>query len=126
MSVDVCVECGNDEPCEGYRYCLECLEYLTANGLLAESEPLLSPERSQMSATEALPEEMHRNDERGLEELRALTDDIREAQRLIARKAKRRREVVLRLRDHRVTYRELAEAMGVSEVTVYKVIRGDQ
>lgn len=26
VAPDVCPECGNDEPCEGYRFCSDCLE----------------------------------------------------------------------------------------------------
>ena len=65
------------------------------------------------------------HDESGLDEIKSITQEMRYLQDLVSQKSKRRREVVLGLRDHRVTYRKLAEAMGVSEVTVYKVIRGE-
>ena len=67
-----------------------------------------------------------RNDERGLEQIADITREMREMRDAMNRKAKRRRDLVMRLRGNRITYRELAEAMGVSEVTVYKIIRGDQ
>jgi len=65
------------------------------------------------------------NDENDLDEIKAITQEMRHLQDLVTQKSKRRREVVLGLRDQHVTYRKLAEAMGVSEVTVYKVIRGE-
>lgn len=27
-TVNICVECGNDDACEGYKYCSDCLELL--------------------------------------------------------------------------------------------------
>jgi len=33
--------------------------------------------------------------------------------------------LILRLRKQRITYREIAEAMGVSEQLIYKIIRND-
>ena len=65
------------------------------------------------------------NDETGLNEIKTLTAMMRQHADDINRLASKRRATVLRLREQKVTYRELAEAMGVSEVTVYKVIRGE-
>lgn len=62
------------------------------------------------------------SDERGLDTIRTLTRQMRQRQQEIADLAEQRRQVVLHLRSRKVTYRELAAAMGVSEVTVYKVI----
>jgi transcriptional regulator with XRE-family HTH domain len=33
--------------------------------------------------------------------------------------------LILRLRKQRINYREIAEAMGVSEQLIYKIIRND-
>jgi len=33
--------------------------------------------------------------------------------------------LILRLRKQRITYREIAEAMGVSEQLIYKIIRNE-
>jgi DNA-directed RNA polymerase specialized sigma24 family protein len=60
-----------------------------------------------------------------LEEVKLLTSMMREHQDAIMRLSKRRRKIVLRLRDEKVTYREIAEAMGTTEQSVYKIIRGD-
>jgi DNA invertase Pin-like site-specific DNA recombinase len=38
---------------------------------------------------------------------------------------KRRKQLILRLRKQRITYREIAEAMGVSEQLIYKIIKDD-
>ena len=77
-------------------------------------------ERSLMSENDST------TDQSGLQAVKNLTNEMRSHQDSIARLAKQRRAIVLRLRTNRITYRELAEAMDVSEVTVYKVIRGDQ
>jgi DNA-directed RNA polymerase specialized sigma24 family protein len=61
----------------------------------------------------------------GLDEVAVLTSEMRRHQESITLLGRRRRAVVLRLRDQKVTYREIAAAMGVSEMAVYKVIRGD-
>lgn len=68
-------------------------------------------------------EDMDKRDLNGLDEVRMLTQMMREHQASIERLGERRRRTVLRLRDHRVKYREIAEAMGVSEQAVYKIIR---
>jgi DNA invertase Pin-like site-specific DNA recombinase len=64
-------------------------------------------------------------DGRGLEEVKLLTDAIRTHQSQIQDLGKRRKQLILRLRKQRITYREIAEAMGVSEQLIYKIIRND-
>lgn len=64
-------------------------------------------------------------DERALEEVRIITQMMREHQKQISDLAKQRRSKVLRLRQHGITYREIAEVMETSEQTVYNIIRGD-
>lgn len=65
-------------------------------------------------------------DERALDEVRLMTEMIREHQKHIADLSKKRQAKVLKLREHKVTYREIAEAMETSEQTVYNIIRGDK
>jgi DNA invertase Pin-like site-specific DNA recombinase len=64
-------------------------------------------------------------DGRGLQEVRIITDAMREHQVQIQDLGKRRKQLILRLRKQRITYREIAEAMGVSEQLIYKIIRND-
>ena len=64
-------------------------------------------------------------DARGLEEVSLLTTAIREHQNQIQDLGKRRKQLILRLRKQRITYREIAEAMKVSEQLIYKIIRDD-
>ncbi len=64
-------------------------------------------------------------DGRGLDEVRLLTDAIRTHQSQIQDLGKRRKQLILRLRKQRITYREIAESMGVSEQLIYKIIRND-
>lgn len=64
-------------------------------------------------------------DGKGLEEVRMITDAMREHQSQISDLGKRRKQLILRLRKQRITYREIAEAMGVSEQLIYKIIRND-
>jgi predicted DNA-binding protein YlxM (UPF0122 family) len=64
-------------------------------------------------------------DGRGLEEVKLLTDAIRTHQSQIQDLGKRRKQLILRLRKQRITYREIAEAMGVSEQLIYKIICDD-
>ncbi len=60
-----------------------------------------------------------------LEETATMARMIRTYQDEIIRLGKARRANVLGLREHRVTYRVIAEAIGSSEQNVYKIIRGD-
>ena len=64
-------------------------------------------------------------DGKGLEEVKLLTDAIRTHQVQIQDLGKRRKQLILRLRKQRITYREISEAMGVSEQLIYKIIRND-
>ena len=64
-------------------------------------------------------------DGKGLEEVKLLTDAIRTHQIQIQDLGKRRKQLILRLRKQRITYREISEAMGVSEQLIYKIIRND-
>lgn len=64
-------------------------------------------------------------DGRGLDEVKLLTNAIREHQNQIQDLGKRRKQLILRLRKQRITYREIATAMGVSEQLIYKIIRED-
>jgi DNA-directed RNA polymerase specialized sigma subunit len=64
-------------------------------------------------------------DGKGLDEVKILTDAIRTHQSQIQDLGKRRKQLILRLRKQRITYREIAEAMGVSEQLIYKIIRHD-
>ncbi|NCV84639.1 MAG: helix-turn-helix domain-containing protein [Oxalobacteraceae bacterium] len=64
-------------------------------------------------------------DGQGLDEVRLLTDAIRTHQSQIQDLGKRRKQLILRLRKQRITYREIALAMGVSEQLIYKIIKND-
>lgn len=64
-------------------------------------------------------------DGNGLNEVNILTASIRQHQYQIKDLGKRRKQLILRLRKQRITYREIAEAMGVSEQLVYKIIKND-
>lgn len=64
-------------------------------------------------------------DGRGLDEVKLLTNAIREHQNQIQDLGRRRKQLILRLRKQRITYREIASAMGVSEQLIYKIIRED-
>lgn len=58
-----------------------------------------------------------------LSEVKALTDLIRNHEQAIKDIAKTRKAVILDLRRKRVTYREIASAMNVTEQSVYKILR---
>lgn len=58
-----------------------------------------------------------------LDEVKALTDRIRNHQRAIEEISAVRKTVILSLRKKRITYREIAAAMGVTEQSVYKILR---
>lgn len=64
-------------------------------------------------------------DERGLSDLKMLNDSIRAHQEQISSLLKRRKQLILRLRKQRITYRELAQTLEVSEQLIYKIIRHD-
>lgn len=66
----------------------------------------------------------------GLEEVRLITKSMREHQEAILKLGKRRKKVVLALRyqfgernaEQRVTYKAIAEAMGTTDQSVYKIL----
>lgn len=58
-----------------------------------------------------------------LESVRELTMQIRQRQRDIESLSQTRRTAIQRLRGSKVTYREIAEAMGTTEQNVYKILR---
>jgi len=58
-----------------------------------------------------------------LSEVKRLTDEIRVSQNDIVDVSEMRRTKILDLRQHRITYREIAEAMGVTEQNVYKILK---
>ena len=60
-----------------------------------------------------------------LDHVTKLTKEIRQHQVGIVQVSKRRRSIVLWLRERDVPYKEIASAMGTTEQTVYKIIRGD-
>jgi len=64
-------------------------------------------------------------DGKGLEEVKILTDAIRTHQSQIQDLGKRRKQLILRLRKQRITYKEIAKAMGVSAQLIYKIIKDD-
>lgn len=64
-------------------------------------------------------------DGKGLDEVKLLTTAMREHANQIQDLAKRRKQLILRLRKQRITYREIAEAMDVSEQLIYKIIKDD-
>lgn len=64
-------------------------------------------------------------DSKGLDEVKIMTVAIREHQNSIHELGQRRKQLILRLRKQRITYREIAQAMGVSEQLIYKIIKDD-
>lgn len=68
------------------------------------------------------PEQQMLNDD-SLIRLAVSTNAIRHHQEMIVTTSKEREEIVLDLRKNGVSYRAIAEAMGTSEQTVYKIIQ---
>jgi DNA invertase Pin-like site-specific DNA recombinase len=64
-------------------------------------------------------------DGRGLTDLKTINDAIRTHQNQVTDLLKRRKTLILRLRKQRITYREIALTMGVSEQLIYKIIKDD-
>lgn len=58
-----------------------------------------------------------------LDSVRELTMQIRQRQKDIEALSQKRRTTIQRLRGSKVTYREIAEAMGTTEQNVYKILR---
>ena len=75
--------------------------------------------------TETYGMEAHEIDGRGLEELKMLNDGIRVHQVQVIDLLQRRKQLILRLRKQRITYKELAICMGVSQQLIYKIIKDD-
>jgi DNA-directed RNA polymerase specialized sigma subunit len=61
----------------------------------------------------------------GLDEIRMMSAMIREHYAQARDLLRRRKQLVLRLRKQDVTYKKLANAMGVSEQTIYKIVKDD-
>ncbi len=61
----------------------------------------------------------------GLTDLKTINDAIRTHQNQVTDLLKRRKTLILRLRKQRITYREIAQTMGVSEQLIYKIIKDD-
>jgi DNA-directed RNA polymerase specialized sigma subunit len=61
----------------------------------------------------------------GLDEIRMMSAMIREHYAQARDLLRRRKQLVLRLRKQDVTYKKLAQAMGVSEQTIYKIVKDD-
>jgi DNA-directed RNA polymerase specialized sigma24 family protein len=59
-----------------------------------------------------------------MREVSVQTKKIHKLQNDIVKTAETRRKAVLALRAEKVTYREIAEQINMSEVTVYKIIIG--
>ena len=70
-------------------------------------------------------DDVEQRDENSLDEVKLITQMIREHQKSIEKLGLKRRAKILNLRKHRITYREIAEAMGTTEQNVYKIIRED-
>lgn len=66
----------------------------------------------------------NQNKDELLRSVKEQTSKIKKLQEEIVDTANGRRNHVLALRKQNVTYREIAETISMSEVTVYKIIRG--
>jgi len=64
-------------------------------------------------------------DGQGLTELKLLNDSIRQHQIQLVDLIKRRKQIILRLRKQRITYKEIASTIDVSETLIYKIIKDD-
>lgn len=88
------------------------------------SESYVAKEGRQVTAIVDISEvDVQKKDVDALDKVKVLTGMIRQHQRDIERLSRERRSVIMRLRDHRITYREIAEAMGTTEQNVYKILR---
>ena len=84
-----------------------------------------APKRGYTPAVKDQRNPMTPSDERALEEVALITQMMREHQKQIASLSKKRAAKVMKLREHKVTYRQIAEAMGTTEQSVYNIIRGE-
>lgn len=64
-------------------------------------------------------------DGRGVSDLKTINDAIRAHQAQTTDLLKRRKDLILRLRKQRITYKEMAKIMDVSEQLIYKIIKND-
>jgi hypothetical protein len=64
-------------------------------------------------------------DSQGLAEVGMMTNAMRTHFAQISELAVRRKALILRLRKQRITYREIALAMGTTSQLVYKIIKDD-
>lgn len=80
-------------------------------------------ETSSTEVSESTIDSMNARDERDLEQVRLLTQMMREHERQVVRLAKKRRRLMRGLRERRVQFRLLAEATGTTEQAVYKDLR---
>jgi DNA-directed RNA polymerase specialized sigma24 family protein len=60
--------------------------------------------------------------DRMLRDASIMTDEIRELQKKIRDRGVERRRVIIELRERNVTYKSIAEKMGVTEQNVYKIL----
>ena len=51
-----------------------------------------------------------------------MTEEIRALQEKIKERGVERRQIIIDLREKNVTYRKIADSMGVSEQNVYKIL----
>jgi DNA-directed RNA polymerase specialized sigma subunit len=64
-------------------------------------------------------------DGQGLADLKLINDAIRQHQVQVADLLKRRKQLILRLRKQRITYKEISKTIGVSEQLIYKIIKDE-
>ena len=60
--------------------------------------------------------------DRMLSDISTMTEEIRDLQRKIKDRGIERRKIILNLRNRGVTYRGIANTMGVTEQNVYKIL----
>jgi DNA-directed RNA polymerase specialized sigma subunit len=64
-------------------------------------------------------------DGQGLADLKLINDAIRQHQIQVTDLLKRRKQLILRLRKQRITYKEISKTIGVSEQLIYKIIKDE-
>lgn len=80
-----------------------------------------TPEKGPTTVTATIEQPTVKTEDLG--SVAELTMQIRQRQRDIEELSHKRKTVIVRLRGSRVTYREIAEAMGTTEQNVYKILR---
>lgn len=63
------------------------------------------------------------NEEDMLDQVRLLTQMMREHQNAVVRLGKKRRRIIRKLRDRRVPYKDIADACGVTDQAVFADLR---